>query len=129
MLDEDAQDAVFQALGHATRRRLLDLLKTMPGATVNDVAKYFEISRIAVMKHLGVLEAADLVISRKVGRTRQLYFNAVPLQMIHDRWATDYAQFWAGRVMDLKYQLEGLAVRNGDSVTPGVDEDKADPTD
>lgn len=115
MLSEQAQDGVFQALGHATRRRILDLLKTMPGATVNDVSKYFDVSRIMVMKHLGVLEAADLIVSRKVGRVRQLYLNAVPLQMIHDRWATDYAEFWAGRVMDLKYQLEGLAVRKSDA--------------
>ena len=57
-----------------------------------------------------MLEAADLVMSRKVGRRRQLYFNAVPLQMVHDRWTTDYAAFWAGRVTDHKYQLEGLAV-------------------
>lgn len=110
-LSESSQDAVFQALAHATRRRILDLLKSMPGATVNDMTKYFEVSRIAVMKHLGVLEAADLVVSRKVGRMRQLYFNAVPLQVIHDRWTTDYAAFWAGRVMDLKYQLEGLPVQ------------------
>jgi len=33
----------------------------------------------------------------------------VPLQAVHDRWATEYGQFWASRVMDLKYQLEGLA--------------------
>ncbi len=120
-LSESSQDAIFQALGHATRRRILDLLKTMPGATVNDVAKYFEISRIAVMKHLGVLEAADLIVSRKVGRMRHLYFNAVPLQMIHDRWATDYAAFWAGRVMDLKYQLENLATRPTPASNPKPD--------
>jgi hypothetical protein len=81
----------------------------MPGATVNDVCKYFEVSRIMILKHIGVLETADLVVSRKVGRTRQLYLNAVPLQAVHDRWATEYGQFWASRVMDLKYQLEGLA--------------------
>ena len=90
MLNEAAQDAIFLALSHAARRRILDLLKTMPGATINDVCKYFDVS------------------SRKVGRTRQLYLNAVPLQAVHDRWSTEYGQFWAGRVMDLKYQLEGL---------------------
>ena len=109
MLSEANQDAVFSALGHATRRRLLDLLKVMPGATVNDVAKYFPISRIAVMKHLDVLEAADLLVSRRVGRMRQLYLNAVPLQLIHDRWATEYGPFWAGRLVDLKVRLEGPA--------------------
>jgi DNA-binding transcriptional ArsR family regulator len=108
MQHEDSQDAIFSALSHRARRRLLDLLKVMPGASVNDVCKYFEVSRIMIMKHLGVLEVADLVVSRKVGRTRQLYLNAVPLQAIHDRWSSEYGQFWAGRVMDLKYRLEGL---------------------
>lgn len=111
VLSESTLDAVFLALGHATRRRLLDLLKTMPGATLNDVAKYFPVSRIAVMKHLDILEAADLIVSRRVGRMRQMYLNAVPLQAIHDRWATDYGQFWSGRLLDLKYRLEGLAPR------------------
>lgn len=109
MLDEANQDAVFHALASATRRRILDVIKRLPGATVNDVTKYFDMSRIGVMKHLAVLETADLVVSRKVGRMRQLYFNAVPLQLIHDRWSTDYGDFWAGRMMDLKYQLEELA--------------------
>ena len=109
MLDEDAQDAIFLALSHAARRRILDLLKTMPGATVNDVCKYFDVSRIMILKHIGVLETADLLVSRKVGRTRQLYLNFVPLQAVHDRWSTESGQFWASRVMDLKYQLEGLA--------------------
>lgn len=110
MLSESAQDSVFLALGHPTRRRLLDLLKVMPGATLNDLSKYFPVSRIAVMKHLDFLEAADLVVSRRVGRMRQMYLNAIPLQLIHDRWATEYGGFWAARVLDLKYQLEGLAV-------------------
>lgn len=109
MLDEASQDAIFLALSHAARRRIMDLLKTMPGATVNDVCKYFDVSRIMIMKHIGILESADLIVSRKVGRTRQLYLNAVPLQAVHDRWSTEYGQFWAGRVMDLKYQLEGLS--------------------
>ena len=106
MLDEEAQDAIFSALSHGARRRILDLLKTMPGATVNDVCKYFDVSRVMILKHIRVLEIADLVVTRKVGRTRQLYLNAVPLQAVHDRWATEYGQFWASRVMDLKYQLE-----------------------
>lgn len=117
MLDEASQDALFLALSHAARRRIMDLLKTMPGATVNDVCKYFEVSRVMIMKHIGVLESADLIVSRKVGRTRQLYLNAVPLQAVHDRWSTEYGQFWAERVMDLKYQLEGLTKASAETST------------
>lgn len=115
MLDEASQDAIFLALSHAARRRIMDLLKSMPGATVNDVCKYFDVSRIMIMKHIGILESADLIVSRKVGRTRQLYLNAVPLQAVHDRWSTEYGHFWAGRVMDLKYQLEGLSKKSSET--------------
>ena len=100
-------DAVFLALSHQTRRRILDIIKSMPGCSVADVVKYFDdISRIAVSKHLNVLQAADLVISRKAGRRRELFFNAIPIQMIYDRWTTDYSRFWATRALDLKYLLE-----------------------
>lgn len=102
----DNMDAVFQALGHADRRKILDVVKSMPGCSVNDVTKYFSTSRIAVLKHLNVLEAAELLISRKVGRTRELYFNAVPIQLIYDRWTTEYSAFWASQVTDLKFKLE-----------------------
>lgn len=85
---------------------MLDRIKEMPGCQVNDVAKYFAMSRIGVMKHLKVLEDAGLVLSRKVGRCRELHFNAAPIQMIYDRWTTEFSSFWASHVMDFKYHLE-----------------------
>ena len=85
---------------------MLDILKDMPGCSVNDVCKYFEMSRIAVMKHLRVLEEANLVISQKVGRARELYFNAAPIQLIYDRWTTEYSKFWAAHVTDIKFKAE-----------------------
>jgi DNA-binding transcriptional ArsR family regulator len=70
------------------------------------VCDYFEISRIAVMKHLRVLERSELVISQKQGRTRQLYFNAVPIQLVYDRWTTEYSAYWAGKLTRIKYRIE-----------------------
>jgi predicted transcriptional regulator len=102
----ETMDAVFQALASGHRRKILDLVKSMPGCSVNDVCKYFDMSRIAVMKHLRILEDAGLLVSRKPGRTRELFFNAVPIQMIYDRWTTEYSQFWASQVTDLKFRLE-----------------------
>jgi len=99
-------DAVFQALASTSRRRILDIVLGMPGCSVNDVCKYFDTSRIAVMKHLRVLERADLIISRKDGRTRELYFNAVPIQLIYDRWTTEYSALWASHVTDIKFKSE-----------------------
>jgi predicted transcriptional regulator len=87
---------------------MLDVIKEMPGCSVNDVVKYFDMSRVGVMKHLRLLEEAGLIVSQKTGRVRELYFNAVPIQLVYDRWTTEYASFWASKAMDLKYQVEGV---------------------
>jgi DNA-binding transcriptional ArsR family regulator len=102
-------DAVFAALAHETRRRILDVLKARPGAGVGEIASEFDVSRIAIMKHLAVLEAANLIVSEKDGRTRRLWFNAAPIQMIHERWTTEYSAYWAGELTRLKYLAEARA--------------------
>ena len=61
------------------------------------------------MKHLAVLEEANLIVSRKDGRTRRLWFNAAPIQMIYDRWTDDYSAYWAGGLTRLKYLAEARA--------------------
>ncbi len=106
MLKSRDMDAVFQALAHESRRRMLDIVKEEPGISVGTLAGDFDVSRIAVMKHLAVLEDADLIISEKDGRTRRLYFNAAPIQMIHDRWTTEYSAYWSGQMARIKYLAE-----------------------
>lgn len=99
-------DRVFHALASPLRRRILDLVNEAPGSSVTEVCKHFDVSRIAVMKHLTVLEKADLLVSKKTGRTRALYFNAVPIQMIHERWTTEYSALWAEKLTAFKYRIE-----------------------
>jgi DNA-binding transcriptional ArsR family regulator len=103
--------AVFQALAHESRRRMLDKVKECPGIGVGALAGEFDVSRIAVMKHLRVLEQADLIVSEKDGRTRRLYFNAVPIQLIHERWTTEYSAYWSGNLTRIKYLAE-IRARN-----------------
>ena len=107
----DQLDAVFAALAHETRRRILDLLRDAPGAGVGVIAAEFDISRIAIMKHLQVLEDARLITSEKDGRTRRLYFNAAPIRMIYDRWTDDYSGYWAGQITRIKYLAEARGVK------------------
>jgi DNA-binding transcriptional ArsR family regulator len=102
----DDMDAVFQALAHRDRRRVLDLIRNNPGCCVEDLCPHFATSRIAVLKHVRVLERAQLLHSEKVGRKRRLYFNVVPIQLVYDRWATEYSALWAGKLADLKYRIE-----------------------
>ena len=99
-------DLVFHALANRARRKLLDLIKEHPGSSVNDLCAEFEVSRIAVMKHLRVLEESQLIVVRKNGRRREIYFNVVPIQLIYDRWTSEYSSFWASKAVDLKFFIE-----------------------
>jgi len=104
--------AVFHALAHETRRRVMDLLKARPGISVGELAQEFDVTRIAVMNHLAVLEDAGLVVSQKDGRTRRLFLNAAPIQMINDRWLDDYAGHWARKLTGIKYAAEAAHARS-----------------
>ncbi len=99
-------DAVFQALAHADRRRILDLVKDSPGVKVGEVCSHFGTSRIAVLKHIQVLEDAGLLIRERQGRTKRLYHNTVPIQQIYDRWTTQYSRLWSQELTSIKYRIE-----------------------
>lgn len=60
------------------------------------------------MKHLRMLKAAGLVTSRKKGRERLHYLNAVPIQMVYDRWVSKYSRGWARSLTELKYDMEAM---------------------
>jgi DNA-binding transcriptional ArsR family regulator len=87
----DKQDRVFRALGHATRRAILDLLKAAPRTTGEVCASFPRLDRCTVMQHLGVLERAGLVVPRTEGRLRWNVLNVLPIMEIHDRWIGAYA--------------------------------------
>ena len=64
-------------------------------------------SRYGVMKHLGILEAAGLIVVRRVGRHKHHYLNPVPIRRIQDRWISKYAEPWVGALTKMKEELEG----------------------
>jgi DNA-binding transcriptional ArsR family regulator/uncharacterized protein YndB with AHSA1/START domain len=102
---EDETAPLWRALADPTRRRILDLLRARPRIT-GEIASEFEISRIAVMRHLEVLAEAGLVTSRKRGRERWHYLNAVPLRRLHERWHDPLAAGWASSLLRLQRRVE-----------------------
>lgn len=98
---------VFKALADENRRRILDIIKSRPGISVGDLTDFFEFSRFAVMKHLKVLSEANLLKIEKNGKFRNIHLNAIPIQMIYDRWISKYSKHWANSLTRLKYDLEG----------------------
>lgn len=105
-------DVIFHALAHVTRRQILDLVSAAPGLTVGRLAGNFDVTRIAIMNHLAVLEQAGLIVSERHGRSRQLYLNSVPLQAIHERWTTKFGRYWAGHLLHLKRAAESASPKD-----------------
>jgi uncharacterized protein YndB with AHSA1/START domain len=99
-------DAVFKALADPTRRTLLDELFREDGQTLSALEEGFEMSRFGVMKHLKQLEEAGLVATRRRGREKLHFLNPVPIQLVHDRWVSKYAEPWAAALSGLKTRLE-----------------------
>ncbi len=90
--DDEADDRVFKALAAPVRRRMLDALKESPRTTGELCALFPDLDRTTVLQHLRVLEQAELVTGRKVGRERHLSLAPLPIKRIHDRWIGDYAR-------------------------------------
>ena len=103
----DAVDAVFKALADPTRRAVLDALFERDGQTVHALCAHFpDMTRFGVMKHLDVLEAAQLITTRRDGRQKFHYLNPVPIQLVTDRWISKYAQPFTRALVDLQTGLE-----------------------
>ena len=99
-------DAVFKALADPTRRHLLDRLYERDGRTLTELESELEMTRFGVMKHLRVLEEAGLVVTRRRGREKLHFLNAVPIRQIHDRWIDKYTERQVTALLDLKAELE-----------------------
>lgn len=102
----DEMEPVWRALANPVRRTILDLLKDGPITTGGLADAFPELTRFAVMQHLGVLEEADLVVPVREGRRRYNYLNPVPIQRVYDRWVSQYMQPWADALTSLKSELE-----------------------
>lgn len=96
--------AVFDAISHPARRRMLDLLVNGE-RPVNALAAKFKMSRPAVSQHLRVLLTAGLVTEQRHGRERRYRLEAERLRPVHD-WLAHYEKFWDERFASLGRYLD-----------------------
>lgn len=97
---------VFAALADPTRWQVLDLLGRDGGGTATTLAAQLPVSRVAVVKHLGVLDRAGLVTSERRGReVRYAVQTDGLLRTAH--WMTSVAAGWDARLDALKALAEG----------------------
>jgi DNA-binding transcriptional ArsR family regulator len=99
-------DQVFRALADPTRRFLLDLLFEREGRTLTEMEREVDMTRIGVMKHLRILEDAELVVTQRSGREKLHFLNPVPIRLIHDRWIDKYTERRVSALVELKQRLE-----------------------
>lgn len=89
---------IFKALSDPTRRKILDELTDRSGQTLFEICARLATkhqlgsSRQAISQHLDVLEAANLVETRREGRYKFHYINTTPLEPIVERWLKDYGR-------------------------------------
>ncbi len=94
----------FSALSDATRRQIVSMLLEKKQRPIKELAEPFDMSLVAVSKHIKVLERAKLVKRFKRGRESYLELNPVPLRQAKD-WLAYYEQFWSQRFAALESLL------------------------
>lgn len=97
-------DTTFTALSDPTRRGILERLARGP-ATISDLADAFEMTLTGIKKHVGLLEAAGMVVTEKRGRVRycQLGSNALDAEIA---WIHEYREVVESRLDHLEKFLE-----------------------
>ena len=97
---------IWKALADSTRRSIMDAVMDAPQTTGDLALRFPEITRYAVMKHLKILERAQLISVRREGKFRWNHLNAIPIQEIYERWVKKYEAKWAGSMIQLKNYAE-----------------------
>jgi DNA-binding transcriptional ArsR family regulator len=122
MVEQNPQPVpdIWQALADPTRRALIDRLAA--GAkTTSQLCEGMPMSRFGVMKHLGILQRAGLVIARRRGRLRFNHLNAAPLHALQARWLSPRAAAVAGAVDAFSDAMGDSQMTRSDSETGVVD--------
>jgi len=99
-------DASFAALSDATRRGVLEQLGRKD-SSITELADRFHMTLTGMKKHVGILEQAGLVATRKIGRVRTCRLG--PRQLSEETaWLEQYHRLWAARFDELDKIVEGL---------------------
>ena len=118
-LETSRLDAVFHALGDATRRRMLRDL-TRGARTVSQLAEPFAMSLAAASKHIKALENAGLIRRQVRGRTHLCSLAPGPLASAHE-WLGFYERFWTDRLDVLDRLLREEDARKSVTLKKGKD--------
>ncbi len=103
---EPVLDVTFAALSDPTRRGVLEQLGRAD-ASITGLAEKFHMTLTGMKKHVGVLEQAGLVTTKKIGRVRTCRLGQRRLDQ-EAEWIERYRQLWAERFDELDKIVEEL---------------------
>jgi DNA-binding transcriptional ArsR family regulator len=103
---DDNLDRTFGALAHPIRRAILTRLARDGSASVSDLAEPFDVTLMAVSKHLRVMEEAGLIHREKDGRVHRCSFDPSAIAEASD-WIEKHRRFWTQQLDSLAAYLEG----------------------
>jgi DNA-binding transcriptional ArsR family regulator len=103
-MDDDALSRLLKAAGDATRRRILTLLVQEGPLRVTALAAHFDMSLNSVSKHIKVLEEAELVTRRTLGREHFIAAELEPLKLT-ENWFAQLKSIWDLRLAALEKLL------------------------
>jgi DNA-binding transcriptional ArsR family regulator len=101
----DMLDRTFAALAHPTRRAILTRLAQGGAASVSDLAEPFDVTLMAVSKHLKVMEGAGLIQREKDGRVHRCSFDPRSIDAARD-WIDVHRTYWEEQLDSLAAYLE-----------------------
>ena len=99
-------DTSFAALSDATRRGVLEQL-ARADASITDLAEKFPMTLTGMKKHVGILEQAGFVTTKKIGRVRTCRLGPRRLEE-ETAWLERYRQRWDERFDELERVVEEL---------------------
>ena len=103
---EDPLGRTLSALADPTRRAILARL-ALGEATVNEIAKPFQMTLPSISRHLKVLEGAGLISRGREAQWRPCKLETAPMQQVDD-WLGTYRRFWVGSFDKLDSYLKTI---------------------
>lgn len=110
--EKDNLDIIFEALSHKHRREIINILSLQP-CSISKLASLRYLSLPAIHKHIKVLEKANMIQRKKIGRTNFISLNSKSLKQLQS-WVMKFQTYWDSEIKTYENYLSYLSDDNKD---------------